>query len=150
MEVRCAVPQDAAGIAECLSELGYGTPSELVAKRLAQFQGSETDRVFVAQSGGSSQIIGVVSAHALPLFHANGFCVRLTSLAVRESAQRTGAGRSLVAAAEQWAWASGASKVEVTSGDHRPVAHSFYVAMGYAVNERRFLKTAPASHRSGS
>jgi GNAT superfamily N-acetyltransferase len=150
MKVRRATLQDVTAIAECLGELGYNTSSELVSQRLAQLRESDADRVFVAQSSSNGQIVGVICAHALPLFHVNGSCVRLTALAMRRSAQRTGVGRSLVAAAEQWAWASGARKIEVTSGEHRPVAHRFYTSMGYSLGERRFLKAAQAPRVSGS
>lgn len=144
--VRRATPADASEIAACLAALGYGTPAPLVADRLATFAASELDAVFVAafaaERAPSAPLCGVVSAHALPLFHAPGCLVRLTALAVRDEAQGAGVGRALVAAAEAWAWSVEARRVEVTSGDHRPGAHAFYQALGYALDERRFVKHA--------
>ena len=54
-----------------------------------------------------------------------------------------GVGRALVAAVERWAWSVSARRLQVTSGDHRPGAHAFYQAVGYALDERRFVKHAP-------
>ncbi|PYO92644.1 MAG: hypothetical protein DMD58_01460 [Gemmatimonadetes bacterium] len=50
---------------------------------------------------------------------------------------------ALVAAAEAFAWQRDCRRVEVTSGDHREDAHTFYRALGYEMDERRFIK-----HRS--
>jgi len=148
--IRSASRDDAAEIAACLSALGYGTQAELVADRLDQFTSSGIDAVFVAEHAPGGRLLGVASAHALPLFHAPGQLVRLTALAVRNEAQGSGVGRALVAAVEAWAWQLGARRVEVTSGDHRPVAHTFYQAIGYALDERRFIKRAPEVLLSGS
>ena len=141
--IRRADVADAAQVAGCLAELGYGTPAALVADKLAAFAGSRTDAVFVAVRGPGESLAGVVSVHVLPLFHAPGNVARITALAVRRQAQGSGVGRALVAAAEAFAWASECRRIEVTSGDHRAGAHAFYQAVGYAVDERRFLKHAP-------
>lgn len=142
MQVRMAIPEDAAAVACCLAELGYGTPEELVRSRLIDFAADTNDMVFIAEDSSGS-VLGVASAHRLPLFHVSGYLVRLTALAVSRAAQGVGVGRMLVAAMEAWAWGAGARRVEVTSGDHRPEAHAFYQAVGYAIDERRFVKNAP-------
>lgn len=143
MQVRTATPEDAAAVAYCLAELGYGTPEELVRSRLIDFAADADDRAFVAEDPSGS-VLGVASAHRLPLFHISGYLVRLTALAVSSAAQGAGVGRMLVAAVEAWAWSAGARRIEVTSGDHRPEAHAFYQTVGYAIDERRFVKNAPA------
>ena len=138
--VRAAAAADAAEVAGCLAELGYGTPAEVVREKLVAVAASDADAVFVATDPASGTVLGVASVHVLPLFHAPGSLGRLTALAVRRSAQRRGVGRALVAAAEGFAWAAGCARMEVTSGDHRPAAHAFYKALGYAEDERRFIK----------
>lgn len=147
--VRRAVASDADGIATCLAALGYGTPAALVAERLAAFDASVADTVWVAGDAAGTSLLGVASAHALPMFHVTGQLVRLTALAVRPEAQGRGVGRALVDAVEAWAWSVGARRIEVTSGDHRPGAHAFYVRCGYAEDERRFIKAAPAFRTVG-
>ena len=141
--VRRAESRDAAEISACLLALGYATSEELVCQKLALLLGTANDAIFVAQDPNSSILLGVASAHVFQLFHAPGQITRLTSLAVRAGAHGKGVGRELVAAVEAWSWASGARRVEVTSGDHRPEAHSFYQAIGYSLDERRFIKHAP-------
>jgi GNAT superfamily N-acetyltransferase len=140
--VRRAEPADARSIAVCLDALGYGTTAGLVHARLVAFEGSDADAAFVAIGNDGTSPLGVVSVHLLPLFHSEGNLARITALAVRDDAQRTGVGRMLVDAAETFAWARACRRIEVTSGDHRPNAHAFYLAMGYALDERRFLKHA--------
>ena len=147
--VRPAAPPDAAQIAACLAELGYGTPAALVRQKLAQLAASDADAVFVAHEEAGDAIVGVVSVHVIPLFHAPGSLARITALAVRRSAQGLGVGRALVAAAEAFAWGRDCRRVEVTSGDQRPGAHAFYEAVGYAVDERRFVRHAPGPDAAG-
>ena len=138
---RPARPGDAAEIALCLAELGYGTPATLVAAKLAGLAASDADAALVVD--GPDGLLGVVSMHVIPLFHAPGNLGRITALAVRRGAWGGGVGRALVRAAEAYAWARDCRRVEVTSGDHRPGAHAFYRALGYAVDERRFITHAP-------
>ena len=141
IETPTARQNDADAIAECLAELGYGTPVALVRERLAQFADSANDLVFVAEDAG--RVVGVASVHAMPQFHSTGELVRLTALAVKADAQGKGAGRALVSMVERWAWARGARRVEVTSGSHRDGAHAFYQTLGYAITGQRFVKQAP-------
>lgn len=141
-EIRLAAIADAIEIAVCLSALGYGTSANLVTERLGSFAKSPVDAVFVASSPNQKSLLGVVSVHLLPLFHAPGFLGRITALAVSAEARGKGVGKALVMAAEEWAWDKGARRMEVTSGDHRPAAHAFYQAAGYALDERRFIKHA--------
>src|SRR6266511_2382221 len=140
--IRSATPEDAGAIAGCLTALGYGTSGTLVAAKLSVTADSSVDTALVAEYA-SAGIAGVVSVHVLPLFHAAGNLARLTALAVRPDHHRLGVGRALVAAAERFAWEHQCGRVEVTSGDHRENAHAFYQALGYSVDERRFIK-----HRS--
>ena len=140
--IRRAELREGAAIAACLASLGYDTSAELVGDKLAALTGSAADAVLVAVLP-SVGIVGVVSVHVLPLFHAPGNLARLTALAVRHDHQRSGVGRALVGAAEAFAWQRQCRRVEVTSGDHRPDAHEFYESLGYRTDERRFIKHAP-------
>ena len=150
IEIRSATLADADQIAACLAELGYGTPTQLVAQRISGFAASTSDKILVAHRSGSPAVLGVASAHAIPLFHTQGQLVRLTALAVSKTARGSGVGRTLVVAIEDWAWSTGARRVEVTSGDHRPIAHAFYQSVGYVSDERRFIKHAPRVAANGS
>jgi GNAT superfamily N-acetyltransferase len=130
---------DASEVAICLRSLGYGASAELVKAKLAAF--GDTDAVFVACHG--MLVVGVVSIHLTPLFHAPGYLARVTALSIRNGHQRQGVGKALMAAVEQWSWASGAARVDLTSGNHRPEAHRFYESLGYGTDSRRFVKNRP-------
>ncbi|UPG86800.1 GNAT family N-acetyltransferase [Luteibacter aegosomatis] len=136
--VRRALPRDAAGIVLCLDALGYVSPCSDVVCRLQALIDSDLDEVFVCEK--DEGIVGMASLHTIPLLHRPGYLVRITSLAVRPGFQRQGHGRRLLGAIENWSLAHGVSRVEVTSGDHRPLAHRFYEMAGYAAEERRFMK----------
>jgi GNAT superfamily N-acetyltransferase len=136
--VRRGCVRDAAEIAACMHSLGYGTTPEAVAVHLSHFKESPRDIVLVCAE--ISSLTGVVSAHAIPLFQLPGELVRITALSVRQGRERQGIGRCLVRAIENWAVARGATRIEVTSGDHREGAHRFYQAMGYGIESVRFIK----------
>lgn len=136
--VRRGCVRDAVEIAACMHSLGYGTTPEAVAIHLAHFKESPRDIVLVCAE--ISSLTGVVSAHAIPVFHQPGELVRITALSVRRGRERQGIGRCLIRAIENWAIARGAARMEVTSGDHRDGAHCFYQAMGYGMDARRFIK----------
>jgi GNAT superfamily N-acetyltransferase len=140
LHIRRAERADATQIATCLLSLGYGASAELVEAKLASF-GEATDAVLVACE--HALIVGVVSIHITPLFHAPGHLARVTALSIREGHQRRGIGKSLMAAAEQWSWATGAARIDLTSGNHRPKAHRFYESLGYGTDSRRFVKNRP-------
>src|SRR5204863_96342 len=107
-----AASGDAAAIAVCLASLGYATAPALVAEKLSALMGSSSDTVLVAEDP-TTGIVGVVSVHLVPLFHAAGNLARLTALAVGPGHQRKGVGRALVAAAEAFAWERDCRRVEV-------------------------------------
>ena len=136
--IRSARSDDAPRIAELLAVLGYPSPVADVKRRIADCAASALTTVLVAESVG--RIVGVISFHCIPLFHADGFLGRITSLVVATDCRQHGVGRLLVSAAEEFAWSHGCVRVEVTSGDHRADAHAFYEKLGYQLDCRRFIK----------
>ena len=138
MLVRPANLQDSEAISQLIAQLGYGADSALIQLKLKSFGEDPLDEVFVAES--DEKICGVVSCHVTSLFHQSGSLGRITSFVVDEHSRGSGVGRSLIEAAETFFRQAGCVRSEVTSGDHRHDAHSFYKSCGYLEEERRFVK----------
>lgn len=136
--IRSAVAADAAAIAGLMGQLGYEASEALVVRKLAILAAHAGDSVLLAEVDGC--VAGVISLHVLELFHAEGRIGRITALVVDAGQRGRGVGEALVAAADRFFTGQGCVRAEVTSGDHRPAAHAFYAAQGYAPDERRFLK----------
>ena len=121
-----------------MDELGYDlNPLEAEARIEVYLRSSGT--VLVADDCG--EIVGFVSFHVIPLFHASNNLGRITAMCISSIRQRQGIGRMLLNRLDEIAQRSGCVRIEVTSGDRRAGdAHLFYQACGYAVDSRRFQK----------
>lgn len=130
VEVRPATARDAVEIASLLAELGYPIDATQVASRL---HAAMDDRHFVLVADTGSELIGVLSAAAVPLLAEATTMVRITSLSVTASARRRGVAAALVDDAERRAIDMGAAVIEVGSGrrPERAAAHRFYPALGF-------------------
>jgi GNAT superfamily N-acetyltransferase len=139
--VRNAVELDAPVIAELLGGLGYSVERGFVRGRLAFFAERPDESVLVAEVSG--RVVGVLSLHLFPLFHADYFVGRITALVVRPDHRGRGVARMLLQAAEQHAWSRQAIRVEVDSGGSHEAAPAFYERTGYERVDRYFLKARP-------
>jgi GNAT superfamily N-acetyltransferase len=136
--IRKAALEDAGAISDLLAQLGYCATPAFLKRKLADLLGSSNDLILIAEL--RRIVVGVISLHILNLFHTEGRLGRITSIVVDRAHRRAGVGRLLFQAAEQYFQASGCVRAEVTSGDHRSDAHVFYQAIGFAPDERRFVK----------
>ncbi|HHL4078369.1 GNAT family N-acetyltransferase [Burkholderia sola] len=127
-------------IATLLHQLGYEATPALILEKLQSLIPSPTDKIFVATV--HDKVVGSISLHALPLFHAAGYLGRITSMVVDEHHRGGGVGSALIAAAENWFRTVGCVKLEVTSGDHRLDAHRFYARHGFLRDGQRLAKTS--------
>lgn len=139
--IRQADATDASAISELLAALGYPASIFEVSERITKCTATPDSNVFVAEA--DDLVVGVASFHRIPLLHADGFVGRITSLFVASSHRKRGVGRALIATVEEYGWRLGCIRMEVTSGDHRPEAHTFYERVGYRQDCRRFLKQKP-------
>lgn len=140
--IREANAADAAAVSRLITDLGYEMDADGVRSRFVAYS-TATSKVWVAEQ--SLHVVGFLSFHVIPLFHASNDLGRITAMAIASSHQRRGIGRSLLERAEEFAWRAGCVRIEVTSGDHREgKAHRFYESAGYVLNCRRFLKTRPS------
>lgn len=137
-DIRPATLEDAAQIAVLIHELGYVISPELLRSKLVAMTASDADHALVAAAG--DRLLGCISLHAMPLFHAEGNLGRITALVVHADQRGQGVGRSLILAAHAWFEARHCARLEVTSGDHREGAHRFYTRHGYAREGQRLLR----------
>ncbi len=142
--IRAAAEPDAGRIADLMTQLGYPATAQDLSQRLGYWLPDPMSRVLLAEHDG--QVVGCLSAHAVPYLERTGRWLRIESLVVDERARGSGAGRALVAAAEGLARHWGCIAVEVTSARHRADAHAFYFALGFADacdRSARFFKLLP-------
>jgi GNAT superfamily N-acetyltransferase len=128
-------------IAALITQLGYPATSSEISDRLAYWLPDPMSVILVAEADG--RVVGSLSLHAIPYLERTGRWARIESLVVDESARGTGAGRALIAAAEQTARHWNCLTVEVTSLRSRTDAHAFYRKVGYSDicdQSGRFLK----------
>ncbi|MFN5496944.1 MAG: GNAT family N-acetyltransferase [bacterium] len=124
---------DAAVIATLVGELGYSASADDIKARLPLLLGS--DRYFLAvATAADGGLLGLVNAEQR-LNIESGTSFELTGLVVASSARRGGVGSALVAAAESWAVAHGATTMRVRSNVVRPEAHAFYARLGYGLRK---------------
>ena len=120
---------DAPRLAELLAQLGYPSEPGTVARRLAGILGSATQQVLVAADGSRLAGYGGVERRPALLHQDEGG--EITALVVDAAARRSGLGRALVRAAEEWAIRQGLPAIVVRSHVVRPESHTFYEGIGY-------------------
>lgn len=140
MEIRRAKLDDASPIAGLMEELGYSVAGESIRTKLAMIRDSTDDAVLVAVV--DQRLVGCISLHAMLMFHVEGKLGRITSLVVTSNVRSQGVGEALLDAAHRWFELAGCTKFEVTSGDQRARAHTFYESHGYCRGGQRFSREA--------
>ena len=139
VSVREAVISDCDAIAAlCRDDLGYACTPELLQKRIVAVDKSR-ERVFVATQ--EETVIGFVHAAYYETLYFEPL-VNLLGLAVSEKYRRSGAGRALLSAVEDWARKIGAAGIRANSGASRQDAHIFYRVLGFTDEKPqiRFIK----------
>lgn len=139
--VRRATDADAPKIAELLGELGYSVHPRFILERLQFSAARSDDAVLVAEA--AEDVVGVVSVHVFPVFYADVWIGRITSLVVGAHHRRKGIGKMLLSAAESFALQRRCSQIEVTSGGTHEPAPEFYAVNGYERLDQHMVKARP-------
>ena len=127
--IRAATLDDAADIARLSAQLGYPADVAVFADRLQRMLRLPTHAVLVCEGEGD-RLAGFIGLEQR-LMIESGDKVEVVGLVVDANARRSGAGRRLIAAAEDWARARGLAELFLRSNIVRPEAHAFYPALGF-------------------
>jgi len=128
VRIRPAVATDAAEIARLATLLGYPASTEEIAERLKHLLASAS--YFIAVADTSSGLAGWVAAERRVLLES-GERAELVGLIVEPDERRSGIGKTLVQAAEEWAVAQHLDVISVRSNVARAESHPFYESLGY-------------------
>jgi ribosomal protein S18 acetylase RimI-like enzyme len=134
--IRAALSADRASVIALWHACGLTRPWNDPVQDFTRALAGETSTVLVAD--GESGLTGSV------MIGDDGHRGWVYYLAVAESARRTGLGRALMAAAEEWLKARGCPKIQLMVRDSNEEALGFYAALGLepqgVVTLGRFLK----------
>lgn len=82
--------------------------------------------------------VGLIEVHREESF-IDGARGLIGALVVSSKCRRTGAGRRLVQAAEEWTAKHGLAKLRVGTNMVREDAHKFYESLGFTLNKRHHI-----------
>ena len=137
MRVRLMTLADASEVANLSGQLGYPSTPRQIERRFQALESRDDSALFVAEADD-----GAVSgwAHVLvqALMESEPYA-QLMGLVVAEGGRRRGAGRALLAAAEDWARQRGLSLMRVNSNSARTLARPFYERMGYSIRKTQWV-----------
>jgi GNAT superfamily N-acetyltransferase len=137
--VRRATYRDAETIASLLGQLGYPAASDAVTRQMRNLDKSD-NAILVAELPGEA-VVGVTALHRMTVLHSELPVGYIMAFVVAEGARGQGVGRTLLAAAEQWARDAGCGRLVVTSAEARDGAHQFYPSCGLPYTGRRYGKS---------
>ena len=135
--IRDALPSDATGIAQLVTDLGYPVDAGEMASRLKNLP-AQTYRTLVACD--ESSLLGFIGLITLPVYEHPEPIGWILALCVSPDHRRKGIARALVAAAEDHFRHQGAGDMRLHSGLQRDDAHAFYEKIGFDKSGYRFRK----------
>src|SRR5215211_552094 len=115
--IRRAMESDAVELARLTSQLGYPVSEASLRKRMDRMFGSINDSLFVAERP-DGQLAGWIHGFLCQLLESE-YRVEIGGLIVDERCRRSGIGRGLVQAIENWAAEHGATELSVRCREQR-------------------------------
>jgi len=137
LTIRVAADQDASVLSDLLKEIKYPVQADELEARLKEMD-SIQNLVLVAEN--NAKIVGLLTAHFMPVLHREYPVARITLLVVTEQHRASGVGRCLMEEAEHRISERGATIVEVISNRRYESAHGFYEHLGYELSSYKFKK----------
>ncbi|MET0653980.1 MAG: GNAT family N-acetyltransferase [Pseudoxanthomonas sp.] len=125
---RVARMEDAAEVARLCTQLGYPASTDEMTARMGVVISAGDRQVFVIQDG--ERLLGWIGIELRTTLET-GRKAEIVGLVVDAGARRSGAGKALVAAAENWVRQHGLDAVMVRSNTVRIESHPFYEGLSF-------------------
>ena len=125
---RAARMDDSAEVARLCTQLGYPATADDMAARLSVVISAGDRQVFVVEDG--DRLLGWIGIE-LRITLETGRKAEIVGLVVDAQVRRSGTGRALVEAAENWVRQHGLDAVTVRSNTVRVESHPFYEGIGF-------------------
>ena len=125
--IRRALESDAAELARLTSQLGYPVSEASLRTRMDRMFSSIDDCLLVAESP-NGKLEGWIHGFLCQLLESD-YRVEIGGLIVDERCRRSGVGRGLVNAIEDWAGEHGATELSVRCREERAESHKFYESL---------------------
>ena len=119
-------------------QLGYPVEEAAIANRLRGFGADPGSRVLLAEV--ENEVAGLVATHIVPRLEDDRASCRIVAIVTAARHRRAGVGTALINAAATDAAARGARRLDLSSGDWRADAHSFYERLGFVNRARSFTR----------
>lgn len=139
IQIRVGTLADGEAVARLLVTMGYPVELKSAEERMRELVAQSDDNLVLVATVGIV-VAGVVAGHLIPMLQQEQPLGRITALAVDEDQRGLGVGKRLLAAAERWFADRGASRIEVTSAEHREQAHEFFRKAGFREQRLRLIK----------
>ena len=133
--IRPMRPGDADAVADLTSQLGYPADARSIAASMARLLTRPDDDALLVAVDDGDEPIGWIHVARSPALETSPSAT-IHGMVVDEGRRSAGIGAELLAAAEAWARAHGATSMTVRSRTTRGRAHAFYERHGYAETKR--------------
>jgi GNAT superfamily N-acetyltransferase len=138
VNIRKAVPEDAAAITVLLQQLDYVLPEPVVRVKIERFGNAEEEHLAVYLV--DEQVIAFISIHYIPQVAVEGDFARISYFCVDETHRGRKIGERLEKYCVQKAIKRGCDRIELHSHSRRTGAHRFYERLGYVESPKYFVK----------
>jgi GNAT superfamily N-acetyltransferase len=135
--IRSAYAADAPAFQELLHQLEHPLSEEEIVKKIKQYTLPYYHLLVIEVD---TNVVGFASLHWYDVFYAVGYIGRITAFCVDQQFRSKGIGQKLLQATEDYFLQHNCIRIEVSSNERRSGAHRFYLANGFVINSRRFIK----------